>query len=700
MAITINQDTTFLICDEVGNIPQGAELGLYHHDSRFLSRYELTLDDQAPLLLAARPTHHYAAAHFLTNPALSRVPRGLLGLVRRRLIGQGLHEDLDVTNHGDEEAVFNLELRFDADFAHIFEVKRDIHVAKEETQREGDFGLSLNDEGRSLRFQYQRGDLVQRLIVNFSERPSFEDGCCRFALRLAPHQQWHLCLDFLTLDRDEEGSEPAYPCRGRDGSERLVERERRYAETVRQAPRLHTNAYVLRRAYEQSVRDFVALSIKGEEVLEGEVAIAAGIPWYMALFGRDALITAYQALPFYPEAAKGVLRSLARHQGTQVGRLGAEEPGKIVHEYRYGTLPGRHRVIPTLPYYGTVDATPLFLVLAAAVFRLTGDLDFASSFNDSVRRALGWMDEYGDRDGDGYIEYINQGEEGLTNHGWKDSADSVRFRDGQIARPPIALCEVQGYAYAAYLGAAEMLAALDEAQAAARLREQAGALKRAFNRDFWLPERSFYAEALDGQKRPVDALTSNAGHLLWSGIAEPEKARLVAQRLLAEEFFSGWGVRTMATTEGGYNPISYHNGSVWPHDNSLIVAGLVRYGFLEEATRIVDGLLAALAHYPDHRLPELFAGYSREETPFPVEYPTASRPQAWASGSIFLLLTAMLGVDPDDPARAPRAPFLPPGVRELHLRGLWLGRPPCDVEVWRSDGDQVERRISSPSTST
>ncbi|MDQ4079114.1 MAG: hypothetical protein M3220_23075, partial [Chloroflexota bacterium] len=381
MRITINEDTTFLITDDMGNVPEGAELGLYHQDTRFLCLYELTLDGQPPLVLTAQATDYYAAAHLLTNPALPRVPRGLLGIIRRRLVGQGMHEDLDITNHGDCETAFTLELRFDADFAHIFEIKRDIEVQKETIRRKGSFSLEIEEEGRSIQFRYERGQLLRRLVVNLSVRPEVVDGRCRFVLHLAPRQSWHLCVDFLTLGDNDRG-EPAYTCQRDQSAELRARREYRHAELVQQSPRLETDCYVLQRAYEQSMHDFAGLRIKGEDVSEGEFAIAAGMPWFMALFGRDSLIAAYQALPFYPEAAKGVLRALARLQGTRVDRLRAEEPGKILHEHRYGALTGTQQIIPDFPYYGTIDATPLFLMLFAAVYRVTGDLEFVRALRD------------------------------------------------------------------------------------------------------------------------------------------------------------------------------------------------------------------------------------------------------------------------------------------------------------------------------
>ena len=466
------------------------------------------------------------------------------------------------------------------------------------------------------------------------------------------------------------------------------------------APELETDSLTLRRAYRQSIRDFAALQIPPtaaeasmpdaphpEEAGDGrdEFIIAAGIPWYMTLFGRDSLITAYQALPYFPAAAKGTLRALARLQGTHVDRLRAEEPGKILHEYRSPTFTGFQDSAAMFPYFGTIDATPLFLQLLADVYRVTGDLELARELHENALRALDWMARYGDRDGDGYLEYLREAEVGLENQGWKDAGDALRHRDGRLAQPPIALCEVQGYVYAAKVGMAEVFAALGDTKRAERLAEEAAELKARFNRDFWMEERGCFAFALNGAKRQVDALTSNAGQVLWSGIADAEKARVVAARLVSPELFSGWGVRTMATTEGGYNPISYHNGSVWPHDTSLIVAGLARYGCVDEARRIAAGMFAALDFSPDGRLPELFAGYSATEAPFPVEYPTACRPQAWAAGSIFLLLSVMAGADPSARAGANVA-FLPATLGHVRLRDIWVGGQQVEVEVWR-DGE-------------
>lgn len=691
MQITINEDSTFLISNELGDISVGAELGLYHEDTRFLSRYELLLDGQPPLVLSARATDYCSAMHYLTNPVLPEVPRGQLSIIRRRSISRGLLEGIEIINHSERAAEFTLDLGLDADFAHIFEVKSTLETHHDPVRRKGIFAQERGMDGCRLRLRNERGVLVREVAISVSQPPEVMGELCHYSLRLAPRERWQLHVE-VTIASMQAATEPAESEAPRvAGAAPVPVLEPVHGVgIVGEAPAFHCGARQLEQAYEQSVQDYAALRLASERGGEGEFVIAAGIPWFMTLFGRDSLIAAYQALPLFPAAAKGVLRALARLQGTRVDVPRGEEPGKILHESRAGAQSGALRILSLFPYYGTVDATPLFLVLLAAVYRVTKDRAFVRQLYEPAMRALAWMDQYGDRDGDGYIEYLREGDAGLVNQGWKDSSDAVRYHDGTLAHGAIALCEVQGYAYAARIGMAEICAVLGERKLAARLREQAAELRRRFNTDFWLRERSYFAMALDGAKRQVDAITSNPGHLLWAGIVEPELAPFVAARLLSPEMFSGWGIRTMATTEGGYNPISYHCGSVWPHDTSLIVAGLARYGFVREAARVADGLLSALRFYPDHRLPELFAGYGNSEAPFPVEYPTANRPQAWASGSTFLLVSTMAGFDASQSDLRGSA-FLPSQLESLRLDGIWAGRSHASIELAQTVRGGVSR---------
>ena len=706
MRLTIHGDTTFLICDDLGDVADETEAGLYHEDTRFLSAYTLLLDDTAPLLLAARATAPDSAAHFLTNPILPHTPRGQLSLIRRRSVQVGMREEIEIANYGETEATFTLTLRFDADFCHIFEAKHEVQVSKEVILRNGVYRHAVEDDGRTHRFDFHNHTRERALVARLSQRPQnigASGGAeCRYPLRLAPQEHWLLAIEFAPLQGASPDAQQATPTLTASKTQPSAwERaQRRREQVIAEAPALETDSLTLRLAYAQSVSDFAALQMPAIPALPAqgrrkqpddaaeEFIIAAGIPWFMTLFGRDSLITAYQALPFFPDAARGTLRALARLQGRRVDTLRVEEPGKILHEYRSPTFIGAEHSAAVFPYYGTIDATPLFLILLARLHDVTGDLAFVRSLREPALRALAWMDSYGDRDGDGYIEYLREAAAGLDNQGWKDSGDAVRYRDGRRAKAPVALCEVQGYAYAAKLGMAGIFAALGEAKRAAELRAQAETLKEHFNRDFWMPDRGYYAFGLDGGKRQIDALTSNPGHLLWTGIADEDKAQQVAQTLLAPDMFSGWGVRTMGAAEGGYNPVSYHCGSVWPHDNSLIVAGLARYGFATEARQILSGMLAALDYYPDYRLPELFAGYSVAEAAFPVEYPTACRPQAWAAGSVFSFLATMAQLDPGLQSSAAEAALdvaslLPESVSHLSLAGVWRCGEQVNVEVER-----------------
>ena len=417
-------------------------------------------------------------------------------------------------------------------------------------------------------------------------------------------------------------------------------------EWIEQAPQLESSWDKLGHIYWRSLVDLAALRFYPEVLPDASVP-AAGLPWFMALFGRDSIITSFQTLPFTPELAETTLRVLAARQGEKVDDFMDEEPGKILHELRVGELT-HFGERPHSPYYGTADATPMWLVLLEETERWTGNADLIRELEPNARAALAWIDEYGDRDGDGYVEYQRRNEEtGLENMCWKDSWNSILFADGTNSKLPRATCEIQGYVYDAKRRCARLAREFwKDPKLAERLEREAAELKDRFNRDFWIPERRFFALALDGDKRKVDSLTSNNGHLLWSGIVDDDKAEAVIGHLMGDRMFSGWGVRTMADGEGGYNPIEYHNGTMWPHDNSFVAAGLRRYGHAEDAARIAYAILEA-ATYFDWRLPEVFAGYPRSLTHFPVEYPTASSPQAWATGTPLLLLRVMLGLEPD-----------------------------------------------------
>ena len=476
---------------------------------------------------------------------------------------------------------------------------------------------------------------------------------------------------------------PKYQC------ESFASTERQASVVLRkwqdEVPRIEAGYDLLKHVYDRSIVDLAALRLHAE--VEGnEFSLpAAGMPWFMAIFGRDTLVTSYQSLWVGPELAKGALQALASLQGSEVNDFKDEEPGKILHEIRFGELTALG-VKPHRPYYGTSDATPLWLILLSEYWRLTGDDPIAHRLRPNAMRALEWIDSYGDRDGDGYVEYLTRSTQGLANQGWKDSGDGVLFADGRRAEPPIAICEVQGYVYDAKLRIAEVAEKVwGDHHLATDLREQAGKLFDRFNDDFWIGSRGgFYALGLDRDKKRIDSMTSNMGHLLWTGIVPPERAKTIVRHLFSDEMFTGWGIRTMSFKDVGYTPLRYHDGPVWPHDNSLISSGLARYGFRAEANRIAMAMLEAAA-FTGHRLPEVFAGYPRSETLFPVRYPTACSPQAWATAAPFMWLRIMMGLDVLD-GEVVCDPNLPPEIGRLSLHGIHVLGGHYDVEAEGTKG--------------
>jgi glycogen debranching enzyme len=653
--VSILDGSTFLVSDSRGDIDASPDAphGLFYRDTRFLSRWVLTLNERPLNVLSTDSESDYFAAQFFLVPPTGTVYRdSALSVIRRRLVGEGVHEDVTVINHGEEVAEVVVRIEADADFADLFEVKDALDKKGELERRVEDGRLVLT---------YRREEFVRRTSIRAdAPETQLDERGLSFPLALEPGASWSTCI---WVEPDEA------VCKYRHGDDAAKPNMRQTLdEWIESAPVLDTDWDLLQHVYEKSLVDLAALRFYAQ-ILPGAALPAAGLPWFMALFGRDSLITSLQALPFTPELAETTLRVLAARQGTKVDDFRDEEPGKILHELRFGELTVFEER-PHSPYFGTADATPLFLALLEETERWTGNAELVRELEPAARAALAWIDEWGDRDGDGYVEYQRRNTEtGLENQCWKDSWDSIKFRDGRIAKGPIATCEIQGYVYDAKLRVARR--ARDywgDGELAARLEREAAELKRRFDADFWLPERGYYALALDGEKRPVDSITSNAGHLLWSGIVPAEKAEAVVSHLLGEALFSGWGIRTMAAGEGGYNPIRYHNGTVWPHDNSLIALGLVRYGYRAEAARLARAIVEA-AGYFRHRLPEVFAGYPREETKYPVEYPTASSPQAWATGTPLVFLRTLLGLEPDGDELTTN-PFLPDGIGRLKLWGI------------------------------
>jgi glycogen debranching enzyme len=625
------------VSDGGGDFGGSSGPGLFYRDVRHLSRFALRVDGEAPIPLEARTRG--SEAEFVLKAGAETIH-----VVRRRALGGGMDEEILLTNDSLEAVEARVELGCAADFRDVFDVRG--------YRRAAGRGELVEEVGEGLlRFSYRRGGFRRGTVVRVwgeGIEPDAQPGSISFDVRLEPGQE-RAARVVVVL---EEGGKEVRPW----GPAAL------YAE----APVLETGWEPLRLSWERSLEDLESLSL---DLGDGLLVPAAGAPWYMALFGRDSLITAYQTMILGFSPAKNTLKALARYQAGERDDFRDAEPGKIPHELRVGEL-AFFDEIPQTPYYGTADATPLFLILLHEVWRWSGERGIVRDMEGAARRALDWVLHHADRI-EGYVAYATRSPAGLRNHGWKDSANSVLFRDGSRAGGPIAPCEVQGYVYDAYRRTAELAELVwEDGELAGELRAEAETLKERFDRDFWMEDRSYYALALDGAAQKVDSVTSNVGHLLWSGIVPAEKARLVADRLVGEELFCGWGIRTMAAGEGGYDPVSYHNGSVWPHDNALIACGLGRYGFREEAGRVAAALLEAAPHF-GYRLPEVFAGYSKKEVAKPVELSKSCSPQAWAAGTVPLLVRTMLGTEPDPKSRSlVTDAVLPGGTRSLRLEGV------------------------------
>ena len=630
--VTLVEGSAFCISGPLGNIHPSHPEGLFFRDTRFLSRLELRLNGAAPEPLTGTTLDPFSAAFVARDePSPGRADSHLV-LFRHRYVGRGMREDIVVRNFGREAAFCSLELIIECDFADIFEVK------EMRVQKMGELAM-FTEHGR-LEFRYERGSFRRGVVIDFSIPPHLTGNTASYEVIIPAGHEWKTCIE-VTPVIDGEAVEPRYRCGQPVERAKPVER---LEEWRRRLPLMRVEHDTFQALLDRSTEDLAALRLFDPQHPE-RVVVAAGAPWFMTLFGRDSLLTSWMAMIADPHLALGTLQTLARYQGKDVNPITEEEPGRILHEMRVGETAelslGGGRI-----YYGTADATPLFVMLLGELQRWGYQQSDVDALLPAADRALEWIENYGDRDGDGYVEYERTSDRGLRNQGWKDSWDGVTFADGTTADPPIALCEIQAYVYGAYIARSHFATEHGDVGLAEELRKKALTLKEAFNRDFWLEEQGWFAMALDREKRTVDALTSNIGHCLWTGIVDTDKARVVADRLMSDVVFSGWGIRTLATPMGRFNPISYHNGSVWPHDNAIAAAGLMRYGFVDEAHRVMEGLVAAAPHF-DNRLPELFAGFSRAELPFPVSYPTSCSPQAWAAAAPLLFLRTMLRLEPD-----------------------------------------------------
>jgi glycogen debranching enzyme len=665
--LRILEGATFCICDELGDL-HGKVEGLFAQDTRFLSALRLTINGQRPLLLSSDKIEYFSAAFFMRNPLAGGLGPDVLSIRRERFVGDGMQDAFTVQNQSMERVEFDLEVEVEADFADIFAVK-DYDFALGDPTRAEPLPDPLPVEYEQERNQFlisDNGDLPLKTQVIFSERGEVNGSTMTFHLSLEPRERWGVHVEVFPLP-DGEPVAPRF-AELRFGEEVGRVRDSLAAWQLR-VPQLRASWDALSHAFGQSVSDLASLRMRSDNGGIGKLP-GAGVPWFMTVFGRDTIITCLQTLLFGPELARTALEVLADLQAKEDDPSRDAEPGKIVHEVRHGKAARTWHE----RYYGTADATPLYLILLSEVWRWTDDAALVRDLKQPALAALDWIGKYGDRDGDGFVEYERRTEHGLENQSWKDSWDSQRFHDGTLARTPIAPCEVQGYVYDAKRRVAELAREVwRDRELAGRLDREADALRRRFDEAFWVEDRGgFYALALDGDKGQVDSLCSNIGHLLWSGIVEPRRVDAVVDQLMGDELWSGWGVRTMSTGDAGYNPLAYHNGTVWPHDNSLVAAGLARYARWPEAQRVIQRMLTAAQHF-NYQLPEVFAGMRRSETPFPIAYPTAARPQAWAAGAPVLLLQSLLGLQPDRRRHALQTvapPELPSWAGTIRLSGI------------------------------
>src|SRR5438067_3080982 len=687
-ATVIKNGNLFFLSEPDGTLPlaPGHGFGLYYHDCRFLNGYELKICGKKPEVLVRNADRGFMATLGLSNPNVNLngkpLPKHSVEIRWERIASAedlALVDTLLLQNLTSDSISFSLEFQFQTAFEDIFAIRGLF---------QGKYGVRHPPvwENSVLSFRYDGADETEGdSAIDFSPLPGgMVRNIASYQVELAPRgsRQVRVSLNVST-------SEPRKRAARRPTGIRLEESLERAGGWREQATKVHTNSLLLSRVMDRSLSDLRMLRC----TLDGGASyFAAGVPWFVALFGRDSIITALQTLAYDCSIAEQTIRLLARYQGTKLNGYREEEPGKILHELRVGEM-ARLGEIPHTPYYGTVDATPLWLVLVGKHSVWTGETRLFEELRPQIDAALNWMEQYGDVDRDGYVEYSCKIEKGLANQGWKDSGDGIVNADGSLAEPPIALVEVQGYVYEAKIEMAKLFRRCGEVERAADLERSAQTLREHFDRDFWLPQ-GYYALALQDNNRPAEVLSSNTGHALWSGIARPDRARATAEQLLTPEMFNGWGVRTLSSAALRYNPLGYHLGTIWPHDNSLIAAGFKRYGLDSEALQIVEGMLQAATEFEGHRLPELFGGFAREDYGVPVSYPVACQPQAWSAGAVPYLLTTALGLEPDGfnyQLRIKR-PMLPKYVDQVEIRGLRVGQACADLLFSRS-GDHVAVKV-------
>ena len=688
-SLTLHQGYTLAVSEPDGQMHTGGDRGLYFLDTRLISSWEISVNDKPWTLLNSGALAASAGRIYLANPEL-RSEDGIiaahsLGFVLSRRVESGMHEDIDIINYGAQAVRFDLTLAIGGDFADLFEVKGNT------VTRRGKVASDWIAEEEALTTRYCNKDFSRafRISAKMANSPmSLANGKLRFAVELVPGEKWHSCLLYDFADGDRWSNAPLKCVADYEASEaaRLLKAWR--ASVLK----IESSDAGFSRAFSQALGDMAALRLPIEGTDDTKFVPAAGLPWFVALFGRDSLVISLQAAIVHPEFAQGALRVLAKWQATERDDYRDAEPGKIHHELRRGEL-AHFKLIPHTPYYGTADATPLYLITLHSAWMATGDRAMLSEYMDTAERCLAWIDDYGDRDGDGFQEYQTRSPVGYENQGWKDSGEAVIYPDGSCVKGPKALCELQGYVYDAWLRMAQVYDTLGKKDRAATLRAKAKALFKKFNAAFWCEEAGYYAFALDGDKKQVLSIASNPGQCLWSGIVPPDRARRVADRLMQPDMWSGWGIRTLSAKHKSFNPHHYQIGAVWPHDNGFIAQGMKRYGFHDKACRIAKAITLAANFFEMDQVPELYAGTTRDPGSFPVQYLGANVPQGWAAGAMFSLLQAMLGFQPDAPnGMLYLDPALPEWMPTLTVRDLKLGSQHFDIRFERN-GDETKFEV-------
>ncbi len=690
--LVLKEDRIFVTTNSTGDIPFGTSLGLYYNDTRYLSLYCLTIEGQEPVLLSASSEHNFMANIQLTNPALGlesgkTVLSNTVSLRRNRLMSGGMRERIGLYNYNSSPVRLRLRIDLGADFRDMFDIRgfpRNGRGAMHEPLwQEGVLtlrytGLDRKERQTSISFDPSPthfwvapppetggidatlGTIYPGNTAALKEHVVPWSAHALWEVELPPHEPW-----FMNLSAVPEGLFERQPAFLFDSDAQFLKHD--YEQWASDNTLVRTDNAVFNSILDRSLADLRVLM----DHVPGGLFPAAGIPWYSVPFGRDSLITALQTLMFNPTIAEGTLRYLAQHQGKVVDPWRDEQPGKILHEIRFGEMAALGE-IPHTPYYGSIDATPLFIMLFVEAMRWTGSDDFYNDLLPNVMQALTWIDEYGDLDGDGFVEYQTKSSGGLRNQGWKDMYDSLQFPDGNLPEPPIALVEVQAYVFAAKMGMASLLISRGDNEAGAILAQQAHVLKERFNTEFWMPKAGFYAQALDGSNQQVPSISSNVGHALYCGIIDVDKAKQVVARLMQPDMLCGWGIRTLSSYEPSFNPMSYHNGSVWPHDNGIIAAGMARYGFHQEAAEVMRQVVDAGIRFKMFRLPELYCGFARDLRYYsvPAEYPVSCSPQAWAAGSILHFCQTMLGLSPGENGSLDADAYLPENINHVSVSGI------------------------------